>query len=161
MALRLSGALLLIINIGVVNADDIYQYTDKNGTTVYSNKPSKGAKKVNLPPITVYASPMTKADYNAKSYTDPTAKKVKVVKNGSQQNLGTNETGRRQVLTEELNHEKLALEDAQKALDTAKQTKLDSEKNNPTQYQARIQALQDAVTEHQKNIDILSNQLGN
>lgn len=144
-------------------ADDIYQYIDKSGTTVYSNKPVKGAKKVNLPPITVYASPMTKNDYNARSYTESSTRKNKTVKMVTRQSVpaGTNEEGRNQILAEELEHEKQALEDARKALNTAKDTKLDSEKNNLAQYQDRIQALQDAVTEHQKNIDILSRQLGN
>lgn len=161
MAMRAANIVLLLSIFTLVNADDIYQYVDKNGTTVFSNKPVKGAKKVNLPPITVYASPMTKNDYNAAGYTTPvTAKKAKNTSSIGIQNLGTNEVGRNQILSEELEHEKQALSDAQKALEAGKQTKLDSEKNNPDQYQARMQALQDAVTEHEKNIDILTKQLG-
>lgn len=161
MAMRAANIVLLLSIFTLVNADDIYQYVDKNGTTVFSNKPVKGAKKVNLPPITVYASPMTKNDYNAAGYTTPaTVKKAKNNSTIGTQNLGTNEVGRNQILSEELEHEKQALNDAQKALEAGKQTKLDSEKNNPDQYQARMQALQDAVTEHEKNIDILTKQLG-
>jgi outer membrane PBP1 activator LpoA protein len=76
------------------------------------------------------------------------------------QNLGTNEVGRQQILNEELALEQKALTDSQQALQSGMATRLPSEQNNPEQYQARIKALRDAVTEHQKNIDILSNQLG-
>ena len=162
MAMKIFTGIILLAYFNIqCFAEDIYQYVDKNGTTVFSNKPVKGAKKVNLPPITVYASPMTKNDYNAAGYTNPVApKKVKNINVVNTKNLGTNEVGRNQVLSDELQHEKQALSDAQKALDTGKQTKLDSEKNNPEQYQASIQGLQDAVTEHEKNIDILTKQLG-
>ena len=148
-------------------ADDIYQYQDKNGTVVFTNKPVKNAKKINLPPITVYASPMTKKDFQAKSYTEPNGSNLspagikQIYVKDKSANLGTNETGRRQILSEELAHERQGLEDAKSALKTAEQSMLPSEKNNPKQYHSRIQALQDAVTEHQKNIEILTAQLGN
>lgn len=147
-----------------VTADDIYQYTDKKGNLVYTNKATKNAKKVNLPPISIYSSPMTKNDYGATGYTNKpsqtNSKNPTIYTKTTAQNSGTNETGRQQILAEELSKEKQALSDTQQALATAKQTKLASEKNNPELYQTRIQSLQDAVTEHTKNISILSNQLG-
>ncbi len=159
--------ILLSIITSTVIADEIYQYTDVKGNLVYTNKAIKNAKKVTLPPISVYSSPMTKSDYMANNYTNKvnnSAKNNKIPtiypRANTQKNIGTNEIGRRQLLTEELGKEKLALSDTQQALTTAKQTKLASEKNNPQLYQDRIQSLQDAVTEHTKNISILSNQLG-
>lgn len=141
-------------------ADDIYLYTDKNGNSVYTNKPVKNAKKVKLPPISVYSSPMTKSDFKATSYTQPNEAKVTKIYTKTVAPTYGNETGRQQILAEELSREKQALSDSQQALATAKQTKLASEINKPEQYQARIQSLQDAVTEHQKNISTLSKQLG-
>lgn len=157
-SLALAIALLSIITN--LFADDIYLYTDKNGNSVYTNKPVKNAKKVKLPPISVYSSPMTKNDYAATSYTQSgNAKSTKIYTKTTAPAYG-NETGRQQILAEELNREKQALTDSQQALTTANQTKLASEINQPVQYQARIQSLQDAVTEHQKNISTLSKQLG-
>lgn len=142
-------------------ADNVYEYTDKNGMKVYTNKPIKNSKKMDLPSLSVYAAPVTLSDYSAKGYTNKaknnnTAKVY--VKNT--QTFGTNETGRQQILHEELTKEKQALSDSQQALQQAQKTKLASEQNNPDLYQQRLQALRDAVTEHQKNIDILSKQLG-
>lgn len=157
---RLSLILLLLFS-HALPADDVYKYVDKNGTTVYTNKPAQGSTKVALPPISVYTAPMTKNDYTAKAYTAPAlpAKKGNPTIS-KRQNIGTNEKGRKQLLTHELEQEKIALQDAKQALLTGRSIKLDSEKNNSAQYQLRMQALQDAVIEHQKNIDILSRQLG-
>lgn len=141
-------------------ADDIYLYTDKNGNSVYTNKPVKNAKKVKLPPISVYSSPMTKSDFAASGYTQPNGAKITKIYTKAVTPTYGNEIGRQQILAEELSREKQALNDSQQALTTAKQTKLASEMNQPEQYQARIQSLQDAVTEHQKNISTLSKQLG-
>jgi len=153
-----------LISVGLITsgfADDIYLYKDKNGNSVYTNKPVKNAKKLNLPPLSVYSSPMSKRDYAAKGYTQAPneTKSTKIYTKDTAPTYG-NETGRQQILNEELNREKQALSDSQQALTTAKQTKLASEINQPEQYLARIQSLQDAVTEHQKNISTLSKQLG-
>ena len=158
-----------IISMVCYADDTIYQYKDKNGATVFTNKPVKNGKKVTLPAITVYAAPMTQNDFKAKGYTNGTATKNNAIQDNSikkiytqsmSQNLGTNEVGRQQILNEELALEQKALTDSQQALQSGMATKLPSEQNNPDQYQTRIKALRDAVTEHQKNIDILSNQLG-
>jgi hypothetical protein len=160
-----SGALLLMM-LSLVYADDIYQYQDKNGAMVFTNKPVKNGKKVNLPPISVYAAPMTQRDYNSSGLTDKPGNPVaspglaKIYVKNSSPSFGTNEVGRQQILNEELASEKQALTDSQQALTAGKATTLPSEQNNPVKYQTRIQALQDAVTEHQKNITILSKQLG-
>ena len=151
--------LVFTLFYAVTHADDIYQYQDKNGTTVFSNKPVKNAQKVTLPPLTIYAAPMTQNDFNAQSYTNEQS--LSRYPKIAPSHLGSREQGRRQILAEELAHEKNGLDDAQQALATSQQTKLASEKNNPQQYQARLQALQDTITEHQKNIAILSQQLDN
>lgn len=156
--------ILVILGVGIAKADSVYQYTDSSGMTVFTNKPVKNSKKLNLPPLSVYAAPITKNDYYAKGYTNKSNGNNGVakvyVKNPSGGSFGTNEVGRSQILNEELTKEKQALSDSQQALNQAKKTKLPSEQNNPDLYQQRIQSLQDAVTEHQKNIDILSKQLG-
>ncbi|MEN9945904.1 MAG: hypothetical protein RLZZ293_290 [Pseudomonadota bacterium] len=158
---------LSAITINVFADNTIYQYKDKNGTIVFTNKPTKNSQKVVLPPITVYAAPMTKSDLLGKKNISPKVSSnknqpatVKIYpKTDTTQYLGTNEQKRQQILTEELASEQKALQDAQQALQNGK-NKLPSEQNNQQQYQMRMQALQDSITEHQKNIDILSKQLG-
>ena len=58
--------LVSIISVSCYADDTIYQYKDKNGATVFTNKPVKNGKKVVLPAITVYAAPMTQSDFKAK-----------------------------------------------------------------------------------------------
>lgn len=143
-------------------ASEIYCYTNKNGTTVCSNKGKAPADAINVHKFkgggTVYVSPtpLTKPQTQATS-----GYKAKIVDRGlnSVNNRGTNETGRKQILRDELGQEKQALSDSQKALIDGK-AKLASEKNNPQKYNERMQSLQDAITEHQKNIATLSKQLG-
>lgn len=150
---------IIICFATIAHASDIYQYKDSSGRTVYTNKPVKGAKKVDLPPLSEYAAPMTSRDIQSKSYTgysDTKATTGKITSN----NMSTNEQGRNKVLREELNREIQALKDSKQALNEGKKIHLGAENSNPSAYETRVQALQDAVTEHQKNIDILSKQLG-
>ncbi len=156
---------LLICIIGLANpltlmADTIYQYTNKDGTLVFTNKPTKNSSKVQLPPLNIYASPISKADLNAHSYTATQRALLAINASTQNTNRGMASTGRQQILQEELQKEKLAWDDARAALATAKQVPLPSEKDHPQLTDARLKALQDATLEHQKNIDILSQQLG-
>lgn len=161
-------SLLLLFFMMSADADEIYQYQDKNGAMVFTNKPVKNAKKVNLPPLSVYAAPMSENDYKANgliakgnSNNKPSSAQAKIYVKNSSPSFGTNEAGRQQVLSDELEYEQQALKDARQALIAGQPTKLPSEQKDPQAYQARIQGLRDAVTEHEKNIDILSRQLGN
>ncbi len=140
--------ILLIAITSSIFADDIYQYTDKNGRQVYTNKPVKNATKMKLPALTTYTPPSRNKSNIKKIY--PKENNISYL---------PNQTGRQLVLSEELNKEKQALSDTKDALTIAKKTLLTSEKNNKAAYDNRIQALQDAITEHQKNIDVLSKQL--
>jgi hypothetical protein len=152
-----------VLGLPLALADEIYQYQKADGTIVFTNKPVKNAKKVKLPPLSVYSSPMTKSDYQAAGYTAPMqhgqSNKLQSYANPLS-TAGFNEVGRKQILSEELARERQALSDSQAALLEAKQNPLASEKNHPTEHANRLQALHDAITEHQKNIAILSQQLG-
>lgn len=153
--------------VGLAWADNnIYQYKNKDGNWVFTNKPVKNGQKLSLPPLAVYSSPITKKDYTNQYFIQkaPISTKTALYNKSNDYNKvsysGKTETGRKQILNEELLHEKQALSDSEQVLASARQTRLPSEKNKPEQYQARLQMLQDTVEEHQKNIIILSNQLG-
>jgi len=138
--------LLAILATSFAIADDIYQYTDSNNNIIISNKKTPNANKMELPPLTVYASPTTKKDIQGGNT---------ISNNSGRSNK------RQQVLNEELNREKLALSNTQILLEQAK--KLQLSKNSKEQQLAKeqINTLSDAINEHNKNIGILTKQLGN
>ncbi len=137
--------IILLLLAPIVYSDDVYQYKDTNGNLVITNKSTPNAEKMVLPPL--------KIDDKAMNQRDITKNKVT--------NLGTNEANRKKVLQEELTHEKLALTDTQKLVQENKDVKIGSDSRSQQAYQERIKILNDAVIEHQKNIEILNKQLGN
>lgn len=139
-----------LTNIVIAKDDNIYSYVDGSGNTIVSNIPHSGSSRMKLPPLPVYVRPMSKSDLLAPRYTN----QVNINKPPAKSNL---ELGRTEVLTEELNHEKNALATTEKLLITAKSM---SHQDINT-YNSRIQLLNDAITEHQKNIDLLTKQLHN
>jgi len=147
----LSLILALIAQLAVANTD-VYQYTNAQGNLVVSNQPSASAKKMNLPPLNVAVAPMSNSDFKANGYTAQNYSRI-----GLNSYIGPNETRRTQILQEELSKEKTGLNNAQQLLNQSKAIKFNSE----SEYQARIKALQDAINEHQKNIEILNKQLEN
>ncbi len=118
--------LVLIFLITYTIASDIFEYTDKNGNLVLTNKPTANATKVNL------------ADVN----TD------------SSSLLTKEEITRRKILMEELDREKNAYQDANFMLQQAQAAKLNAK--DSIRYKEHIKLLQNAVIEHQKNIDTLT-----
>lgn len=112
--------------------NSVYTYTNAQGNLVVGNKPTLNAKPMPLPPLNVITP-----------------------------YVGANETGRRQILRNELTKEQIALSDTQQMLIQSKNMKFNSEIHNQAAYQNRIQSLQNAIKEHKKNIELLNKQLGN
>ena len=153
----------------IINADDIYQYRDQNGALVFTNRPNKKAQKVILPPISVYSVPMSKSDYQAKGYTNKkdvvtneNHKYITKIINNEDLYYGSmnREYERKQILAEELNKEGQAMVEAKEILRLTQEEKLSKNKQNPEQYQTKLQTIKDAIIEHEKNITYLSKQLG-
>lgn len=136
----------------IITPNSVYQYIDTHGNLVITNKPKPQAKKIDLPPLIVYANPMTANDLYANGYTEPQNigggdnKKYKPI-------ININETSRQLVLNEELAHERQALTNALTLLNEAKRTKLSTESDK--EYLIRLQSLQDNLEEHKKNIQML------
>lgn len=133
------------------HAQTIYKY-QKNGVTVYSNTPAKGATKVDLPPITVVAArPDTGSTHNT-----GTAKHHGMPDTSDAQK--TREQKRSDVLEEELRREQAELEKAEKTLVEQESMRGGDEKN----YQKvldRVQPYKDAVTLHKKNIESIKKEI--
>ena len=141
--------------------DSVYQYTDKNGNLVIGNAEKNGAKKIELPELSVYALPMSIADINATGYTSPNlpAAKIRGIINNDSGII--NDTLRQKILVEELTKEHSMLTDSEQLLAQGKSIKYTSEIKNKPAFQERIKALEDSVSEHKKNIEILNAELGN
>ncbi|MFN8769540.1 MAG: hypothetical protein ACK5Z5_01295 [Neisseriaceae bacterium] len=145
---------------------NVYQYVDAKGNLVITNKPLVShAKKMKLPPLAIYANPMTKNDLYAGGYTSILAPGYQSPSNivnkwfNNRNNMipNINDGGRRTILKEELKHEKNALADLRKLIEDSKKNRLSSESD--ISYLTRLENLQDNVKEHEKNIELLTRML--
>lgn len=150
---------------GVAQAQ-IYKHVDADGRVTYSNIPIKGAEILPIePPPSSPAAAKPKA-------TQPTPANFPKVDKAEQKQR---DDKRRQILEEELAAER-------KALEEAKQAYAEGEKNpevfkttvpgkdgkpvtvtrrNVAKYQEKMQQLQDNVSLHEKNIELLQQELAN
>ena len=124
---------------------DIYKYVDENGRVTYSNVPSKGAKKLDLDPLTSVPAPKPRlrSDAPAAAASSTPADFPKVDADTQKKR----DTTRRGILEEELRSEEKMLEEARRAYDEGSRTlKLGEESKNSPKYQERMARLKDAVT---------------
>ena len=159
-ACYLLGILYLINIVNSYAGDEIYEYENSSGQVVVSNIGAAAAKKLLLPPLSVYAQPMTKSDVNAIGYTtkpDLTHKASSMASSGGLYFTQKQNATRTKILTEELSKEEQALSNSQKLLIAGQNIRYQNE--NSSIYQERINALQDSVIEHKKNIAILTQEL--
>ncbi len=139
----LAVALLLVgTNVGA----EIYKQVDENGRVTYSNIPSKGAQKLNLEPLPTVPGfkPSATAPGNFPKVDAETQK--------------NRDLKRRGILESELEQEKRKLEEARSALADAESVRLGGE-HNYQKYLDRVKPYKDAVTEHERNIDALQQEL--
>ncbi len=146
------GRLLLLLclwHTGWVQAD-IYKYVDRDGHVTYSSVPIKGAKKMNLEPLPMMASP----------------------KHGGGDDLRVNQElqkkrdeARRRILQDELATEQKQLaESRQKLKDTQENPRAYRGPDGKTYrnvpgYEEAVQSAQSEVTLHEKNIEALQAEL--
>lgn len=127
---------------------DIYKYVDENGRVTYSNAPLKGARKLNLEPLSTVPTSKPKA-------TGATPAGFPRVDGETQRKR---DDTRRQVLEDELAAEEKQLAEARKALAEGEAVRLGDERNYQ-KYLDRIQGLKDNVTLHEKNVAALKKEL--
>lgn len=126
---------------------DIYKLVDENGRVTYSNVPIKGAKKLNLEPISTFAPPKPKPVATPQNFPR--------VDNETQKKR---DVSRRDILEQELASEQKLLEEAKKALAEGEAVRLGSERNYQ-KYLDRVQGLKDNVSLHEKNIEALNKEI--
>lgn len=126
---------------------DVYKSVDENGNVTYSNSPSKGAKKVDLPPISIVPASPVPPQETAK----PEAPSAKADK--------------RKMLEDQLAQEEAALEKAKQALKLAEDTPHVFVKpgggigRNVVAYEESVRKAKEEVALHEKNIEQIKAEL--
>lgn len=131
---------------------DIYKRVDDDGHVTYSSTPIKGGKKLHLEPLPTMAPPGKgdTSDFRVNSET---------------QNRRDN--ARRKILEDELASEQKALDEARVKLkegqDTPEVYKTPSGQTfrNVAKYDEKVNALQEEVSSHEKNVEALKTELSN
>lgn len=128
-----SRLIATLFGLAAVSAHaDIYKNVDDSGHVTYSNIQSKGAKKLDLEPLTTMPKP----------HADPDLK----VDSGTQK---LRDDTRHKILTEELSAEEARLAESKQSLKDAKGDALKTQKS------------QEDVALHEKNIDALKHEITN
>ena len=142
---------MLLIALAALNAApaaaEIYKYVDENGRITYTNIPKKGAKKLDLDPISAAKTRNNTGPDNFPKVDNQTQKK--------------RDDLRKQILQNELASEEKSLTDAQKILKEGEATRLGDEARNYQKFLDRVKKLKDNVSLHERNIAALTKELGN
>ena len=139
---------------------EIYKSVDANGHITYSNSPSKGASRLNLDP-------------DAPGKTEKSGSKASRVKTATPANFpkvdrqtqNQRDDLRKQILLDELESEKKALEDAKKAYAEGEskpevyQAANGKTFRNVAKFDEKMQGLQEDVSTHEKNVQLLQKEL--
>lgn len=125
---------------------EIYKYVDENGRITYTNVPKRGAKKLDLDPVSAAKTRNNTGPANFPKVDNQTQKK--------------RDDQRKQILQEELATEEKSLADSKVALKEGEAQRLGDEARNYPKYLDRIKKLKDNVALHEKNIEALKKELG-
>ncbi|MBI4807880.1 MAG: DUF4124 domain-containing protein [Nitrosomonadales bacterium] len=134
---------------------EIYKRVDEDGHVTYSSTPIKGGKKLHLEPLPTMAPP---------------PKQNKAAENFPRVNSDTQtrrDDTRRKILEDEFATEQKALEQARLKLQEAKDNPEISKGpngqtfRNMAKYEEKVNAAQEEVTAHEKNVEALQTELSN
>lgn len=134
---------------------EIYKRVDAEGHVTYSSTPIKGGKKLHLEPLPTMAPP-PKAQSKPEDFPRV-----------NEETQSRRDSTRRKILEDELASEQKALEEArlklQEGQDNPEVYKGADGKTfrNVAKYEEKVNALQENVTAHEKNIEALKTELSN
>lgn len=158
---------LFAFGLALVHAPGVHavlcKYVDDNGHVTYSDSPVKGAKKsscFDAPPAPPASAPATN-----RAMTAPPPATAQPAPPGGLPNVDSatqkrRDDSRRKILEEELAVEEKALAQARKELADGEATRLGDERNYQ-RYLDRVQGLKDRVSQHERNIAALRQELSN
>lgn len=134
---------------------EIYKRVDDEGHVTYSSTPIKGGKKLHLEPLPTMAPP-PKPDKSSESFP----------RVNSETQTRRDDT-RRKILQDELATEQKALEEARAKLQDAKDNPETFKGasgqtfRNVAKYEEKVNAAQEEVKNHEKNVEALQTELSN
>lgn len=139
------------------------KYVDDNGHVTYSDSPVKGAKQASC-----FEAPPVPAPPPARASTPSTPSAPQTASPAPQGGLPNvdpttqrrRDESRRKILEDELAAEERSLAEARKALTEGEATRLGGERNYQ-RYIDRIQGLKDRVTQHERNVGAIRQELSN
>jgi hypothetical protein len=140
------------------------KYVDANGHVTYSDSPVKGAQKSSCfeaPPVPQPpAQPQPQGARGGSPQTATVPAPQGGLPNVDPATQRKRDESRRKILEDELAVEERALLEARKALSEGEATRLGSERNYQ-RYLDRIQGLKDRVSQHERNVSALKQELSN
>ena len=153
--------LLLLCLLGFTGAAaaEIYKKVDENGHVTYSNVPIKGGVKLNVEPPVSTAPETPTARPRTKTPTPANFPRV------DRETQTKRDDKRKQILLEELEAEKKALEEARvaytegEAVPEVFRTKDGKVRRNVAKYDEKMQRLKATVDAHERNIELLQKEL--
>lgn len=132
---------------------EIYKKVDEDGHVTYSSAPIKGGKKLHLEPLPTMAPPPKAAPNNFPRVNEETQSR--------------RDDTRRKILEDELATEQQALDEANAALQEARDNPEVSKGpsgqtfRNVAKYEEKVSAAEEQVRLHEKNIEALKAELSN
>lgn len=160
--------LLLGLSNPLLTHAAIYKHVDAEGRVTYSNVKIKGGKKINIEPAATNFGTGGKAASDAAKEEAATSKNFPNVDAKTQKNR---DNDRKQILMSELQAEKQALEQAKQAYaEGASNPEVYRRKNadgssstfrNVAKYQDKMKRLQADVDAHQRNVELLEQEISN
>jgi len=133
---------------------EIYKRVDEDGRVTYSSVPIKGGKKLHLEPLPTMAPPAKARNTEGFPRVDS-------------QTQSRRDDTRRRILEDELATEQKALEEARNRLQEAQDTPQVYQSaggktfRNVAKYEENVNAAQEEVRTHEKNVEALKTELSN
>lgn len=131
---------------------DIYKRVDEDGRVTYSSTPLKGGKKLHLEPLPTMAPPPRSSGTENFPRVNP-------------ETQSRRDDARRKILEDELASEQKALEEARARLKEGQdnpevyRTASGQTFRNVAKYDEKVNALQEEVSSHEKNVEALKTEL--
>ncbi|MEC5218466.1 hypothetical protein RCH09_003437 [Actimicrobium sp. GrIS 1.19] len=161
MKLPLIGIALFSVFMQSAQAQtDVFLCVDEHGNKEYKNTgATKGCKKVELPGVTIIASPKRGALATQTAAAKPGSSPGDFPKidSGTQK---TRDNDRRQILLDELKTEEGKLANLKKDFNGGEPERQGDERNY-AKYQERVAGMKDEIGRTEKNIEALKRELGN
>lgn len=154
--------MLLGLSASLCAQAEIYKHVDAEGHVTYSNVPMKGSTRLNLEPNPPGGGKSSGSSRPRASSSPTPAGFPRIDQETQKQRDGK----RQDILADELANERKALDTAQKSLAEGQENpetfrgKDGRTYRNVSKYDEKIQKLQEDVTLHQKNIELLEKELG-